>query len=120
MIRLFCSCSIFARAEVIVAGFAPVRLRPGTWMRLPPWLRLSMEWKVPELEACLHWDILGREGANMGKGLLVVLVVIVLVVIGFGQYISVKNTLVAKNEAVKSTWSQVDVVLQLRADLIPN
>jgi LemA protein len=56
----------------------------------------------------------------MGKGLLVVLVVIVLVVIGFGQYISVKNTLVAKNEAVKSTWSQVDVVLQRRADLIPN
>jgi Uncharacterized conserved protein len=28
--------------------------------------------------------------------------------------------LVAKNEAVKSTWSQVDVVLQRRADLIPN
>jgi len=32
----------------------------------------------------------------------------------------VKNTLVQKNEAVKSTWSQVDVVLQRRADLIPN
>jgi LemA protein len=28
--------------------------------------------------------------------------------------------MVAKNEAVKSTWSQVDVVLQRRADLIPN
>jgi len=27
---------------------------------------------------------------------------------------------VAKNEAVKSAWSQVDVVLQRRADLIPN
>jgi LemA protein len=27
---------------------------------------------------------------------------------------------VRKNEAVKSTWSQVDVVLQRRADLIPN
>jgi LemA protein len=40
--------------------------------------------------------------------------------LGIGKYISVKNTLVQKNEAVKSTWSQVDVVLQRRADLIPN
>jgi LemA protein len=32
----------------------------------------------------------------------------------------VKNTLVAKNEAVKASWSQVDIVLQRRADLIPN
>jgi len=38
----------------------------------------------------------------------------------FGQYVSVRNTLVTKNEAVKSAWSQVDVVLQRRADLIPN
>jgi LemA protein len=34
--------------------------------------------------------------------------------------VSVKNTLVSKNEAVKSAWSQVDIVLQRRADLIPN
>src|SRR5499425_27673 len=47
-------------------------------------------------------------------------VVVVLVLLSFGKYVSVKNTLVAKNEAVKSTWSQVDVVLQRRADLIPN
>jgi len=32
----------------------------------------------------------------------------------------VKNTLVSKNEAVKAAWSQVDIVLQRRADLIPN
>ena len=60
----------------------------------------------------------------MGKGLIAVIVVIVLVlVVGlfcFGQYVSVKNTLVTKNEAVKSAWSQVDIVLQRRADLIPN
>ena len=31
-----------------------------------------------------------------------------------------KNTLVSKNEAVKAAWSQVDIVLQRRADLIPN
>jgi LemA protein len=47
--------------------------------------------------------------------------VVVLLLLGvFGQYIGVKNTLVAKNEAVKAAWSQVDIVLQRRADLIPN
>ena len=59
----------------------------------------------------------------MGKGLIAVIVIIVLLVgvlAVFGQYVSVKNTLVAKNEAVKSAWSQVDIVLQRRADLIPN
>src|ERR1035438_3471403 len=60
----------------------------------------------------------------MGKGLIVVVVIIVVVgligLVFFGQYVSAKNTLVAKNEAVKSAWSQVDIVLQRRADLIPN
>src|SRR5579859_5676641 len=59
----------------------------------------------------------------MGKGLIAVIVIIVLLVfvlVLFGQYVGVKNTLVQKNEAVKSAWSQVDVVLQRRADLIPN
>jgi LemA protein len=59
----------------------------------------------------------------MGKGLIaVVLIVVVLLIalIFFGQYVSVRNTLVAKNEAVKAAWSQVDIVLQRRADLIPN
>src|ERR1700683_1776146 len=55
------------------------------------------------------------------KAALVVIVVLVLIVlIAFGQYVGVRNTLVAKNEAVKTAWSQVDVVLQRRADLIPN
>jgi LemA protein len=60
----------------------------------------------------------------MGKALIAVVVVLVIVlVIGlvvFGQYVGVKNTLVSKNEAVKASWSQVDIVLQRRADLIPN
>jgi len=52
---------------------------------------------------------------------LIVLVVIGLIVLSiFGMYISTKNTLVSKNEAVKSQWSTVDVALQRRADLIPN
>jgi LemA protein len=60
----------------------------------------------------------------MNKGLIVVLVVVAVVVlivlVFFGQYVGVKNTLVQKNEAVKAAWSQVDIVLQRRADLIPN
>src|SRR6267378_5485721 len=60
----------------------------------------------------------------MSKGLVVVLVVVAIlllvVLFAFGQYVSVKNTLVAKNEEVKAAWSQVDIVLQRRADLIPN
>src|SRR5947209_13124128 len=51
---------------------------------------------------------------------LIVLVILVLIVLAiFGSYVSAKNQMVAKNEAVKSAWSQVDVVLQRRADLIP-
>jgi LemA protein len=38
----------------------------------------------------------------------------------FGSYISARNQMVAKNEQVKQTWSQVEVVMQRRADLIPN
>src|ERR1700732_4748939 len=56
----------------------------------------------------------------MSKGLIVVAVLVVLVLVLFGQYVGVKNQLVAKEQAVKSAWSQVDIVLQRRADLIPN
>jgi len=60
----------------------------------------------------------------VGKGLIVAVVVLVLIgfvaLVFFGQYVSVRNTLVTKNEAVKAAWSQVDIVLQRRADLIPN
>ena len=56
----------------------------------------------------------------MGKGLIVVIVLVLVAFIAFGQYVGVRNTLVTKNEAVKAAWSQVDIVLQRRADLIPN
>jgi LemA protein len=56
----------------------------------------------------------------MGKGLIVIIIVVLIALFAFGQYVSVRNTLVAKNEAVKAAWSQVDIVLQRRADLIPN
>src|SRR5256886_4779475 len=56
----------------------------------------------------------------MSKALIVFVVLLLIALFLFGQYVSVRNTLVSKNEAVKAAWSQVDVVLQRRADLIPN
>jgi LemA protein len=56
----------------------------------------------------------------MGKALIVIGVLVLIALIAFGQYVGVRNSLVAKNEGVKSAWSQVDIVLQRRADLIPN
>src|ERR1700723_509221 len=56
----------------------------------------------------------------MSKGLIVVIVLVVIALALFGQYVGVKNSLVAKDQAVKAAWSQVDIVLQRRADLIPN
>jgi LemA protein len=56
----------------------------------------------------------------MGKAVIVIVLIAVIALLTFGQYVGVRNTLVTKNEAVKAAWSQVDVVLQRRADLIPN
>jgi LemA protein len=56
----------------------------------------------------------------VGKVLIVVAILAVIAIVVFGGYVSTRNNMVAKNEAVKSAWSQVDVVLQRRADLIPN
>ena len=47
------------------------------------------------------------------------LLLLVCLVVG-GSYISSKNQMVTLNEAIKSDWSEVDVVLQRRSDLIPN
>src|ERR1700747_2185442 len=50
---------------------------------------------------------------------LVILVLIVVLICG-GMYVGHKNQMVSLNEQVKSNWSEVDVNLQRRADLIPN
>ncbi len=55
----------------------------------------------------------------MKLGIVAVVIILILLIVG-GMYVSIKNTLITKNEAVKSSWAQVDVVLQRRADLIPN
>jgi len=49
----------------------------------------------------------------------VVIVLIVGLLIG-GAFVSSRNRMVTLNETVRSNWAQVDVVLQRRADLIPN
>jgi LemA protein len=55
------------------------------------------------------------------KALLGVVVVLLMVALIFGSsFISRRNQMVVKREAVNAAWSQVDVVLQRRADLIPN
>src|SRR5437660_12266767 len=56
----------------------------------------------------------------MKKGIVVVVVLALVAVVIAGMYVSSRNEMVRKNETVKSDWAQVDVVLQRRADLIPN
>ena len=52
--------------------------------------------------------------------LIVVAILIVLGLVVGGKIASVNNQLVTEREAIKGAWSQVDVALQRRADLIPN
>ena len=55
------------------------------------------------------------------KIVLIVLAVIVLVVLMVGgSLLGTRNELVTEREAVNAAWSQVDVALERRADLIPN
>jgi LemA protein len=55
------------------------------------------------------WVVLGIVG---------VLILAVLMV--FGSYVSAKNQMVSYDQNVKASWSEVDVQLERRADLIPN
>jgi LemA protein len=55
------------------------------------------------------------------KAAIIVLVILVLLAFIVGSaYVSRRNEMVTKREAVNAAWAQVDVVLQRRADLIPN
>src|ERR1700722_9722497 len=56
----------------------------------------------------------------MKKGLIALVVIGFIALVVGGKYVSARNNMVVKNESVKSAWAQVDVVLQRRADLIPN
>ena len=52
-------------------------------------------------------------------GITVGVLVLFAVILG-SMYVSRRNQMVAMKEAVNQAWSQVDVVIQRRADLVPN
>src|ERR1700734_348462 len=55
------------------------------------------------------------------KQILAVILVLALIALAIGgMYVGRRNQMVTLDEQVKSNWAQVDVVLQRRADLIPN
>jgi LemA protein len=55
------------------------------------------------------------------KVVLITVGVLVLIGLGiFGWAMGSRNTLVTERESVNAAWSQVDVAIQRRADLIPN
>jgi LemA protein len=55
------------------------------------------------------------------KAGLVILVLLIVSALVFGSmYVSRRNQMAIKREAVNAAWAQVDVVLQRRSDLIPN
>ncbi len=60
----------------------------------------------------------------MSKGLGITLavlgVLLLMVLMVFGSYVSARNQMVVKDQAVKEAWSNVDADLERRADLIPN
>jgi len=55
------------------------------------------------------WVVLGIVGVLVLAALMV-----------FGSYVSARNQMVGYDQAVKASWSEVDVQMQRRADLIPN
>ena len=59
-----------------------------------------------------------RRGLWIALGVVAVIVLVGLLV--FGSYVSARNQMVAKQEAVQEQWSNVQTQLQRRADLIPN
>jgi len=55
------------------------------------------------------------------KAVIVLVVILLIIAFLFGSmYFNRRNQMAIKREAVNAAWSQVDVVLQRRADLIPN
>jgi len=56
----------------------------------------------------------------MKAGVVALIIVVIVAILFGGMYVSRRNQMVTLNETVKSDWAQVDVVLQRRADLIPN
>jgi LemA protein len=58
------------------------------------------------------------KGLWIALGVVGVIVLVILLI--FGSYVGAKNQMVQLNADVDQTWSQVQIVQQRRADLIPN
>src|SRR6202142_4264555 len=56
----------------------------------------------------------------MKAGIVVLVVLLILAFVVGSAYVTRRNQMAIKREAVNAAWAQVDVVLQRRADLIPN
>lgn len=56
----------------------------------------------------------------MKIGILILIIVVILALLFGSSFVTRRNQMAIKREAVNAAWSQVDVVLQRRADLIPN
>jgi LemA protein len=56
----------------------------------------------------------------MKAGIVVLVIILILAFLLGSAYVSRRNQMAIKREAVNASWAQVDVVLQRRADLIPN
>jgi LemA protein len=56
----------------------------------------------------------------MKTGLIILVVLIIVALLVGSSFISRRNQMAIKRETVNAAWAQVDVVLQRRADLIPN
>ena len=54
------------------------------------------------------------------KTLMTVLIIVAVIAIIFGWYISTRNSLVTLDEQTSAAWSEIDNQLQRRSDLIPN
>jgi LemA protein len=64
------------------------------------------------------------KGNTSMKALWVVLgvlgIIVLVVLLGFGSYVSAKNQMVQMNEDINQTYSEVNIQQQRRLDLIPN
>ena len=56
----------------------------------------------------------------MKAGIVILVVLLILAFVLGSAYVSRRNQMAIKREAVNAAWAQVDVVLQRGADLIPN
>jgi LemA protein len=69
-------------------------------------------------------NTIDAKGNTSMKALWIVLgvlgLILVVVLLGFGSYVSAKNQMVQLNEDVDQNYSQVDIQQQRRLDLIPN